>query len=171
MKENIIRSLLTFNLTIKCVPFDYDYTTEYFDGVILSNGPGDPTECQTTIKTLRKAIKFKKPIFGICLGTQIMALAGGGKTYKLPFGHRGQNQPCIETTSNRCFITSQNHGYAVRENSLPTGWQVSYKNLNDGSVEGISHKTLPFFSVQFHPEACPGPTDTAWLFEKFVELL
>jgi carbamoyl-phosphate synthase small subunit len=100
-----------------------------------------------------------------------MARAAGGNTYKLPFGHRGQNQPCIERATQRCFITSQNHGYAIDERSLPEEWCVSYHNLNDGSVEGISHKTLPFFSVQFHPEAAPGPTDTAWLFKEFFDLL
>ncbi len=171
MKENIIRSLLARDLTINRVPYDYDYTNERFDGIFISNGPGDPTDCQATITILKKAMELKKPIFGICLGTQLMALAGGGRTYKLPFGHRGQNQPCIETTTNRCFITSQNHGYAVEEKTLPKNWLVSFKNLNDNSVEGISHKTLPFFSVQFHPEACPGPTDTGCLFDKFISML
>lgn len=171
LKENIIRSLLSFDLAIQRVPYDYDYTNEKFAGLLLSNGPGDPTECQATIKILKKAIKLKKPIFGICLGTQIMALAAGAKTYKLPYGHRGQNQPCLDTETKRCYITSQNHGYAVAEQTLSKDWYVNFKNLNDNSVEGIAHKKLPFFAVQFHPEANPGPTDTAWLFDKFYKLI
>lgn len=171
IKENIIRSLLSFDLTIHRVPHDYDYTNENFAGVLLSNGPGDPVECRATIKILKKAMGLKKPIFGICLGTQIMALAAGAKTYKLPYGHRGQNQPCIDTQTRHCYITSQNHGYAVKEKTLPKDWYVSFKNLNDSSVEGITHKKLPFSAVQFHPEASPGPTDTAWLFNKFYKLI
>jgi carbamoyl-phosphate synthase small subunit len=171
MKENIIRNLLEFPVTVKRVPFDYDYTNERYDGVFLSNGPGDPARCVETIAILKKAIKLKKPIFGICLGSQLMALAAGGKTYKLPYGHRGHNQPCQDTETGRCYLTSQNHGYAMREKTLPKGWSVNFRNLNDGSVEGVAHDTLPFFSVQFHPEAAPGPTDTAGLFETFFGLL
>ena len=167
MKENIIRSLQEFPLTIHRVPYNYDYTKERFDGVFLSNGPGDPETCTETIAVLRKAMKLKKPIFGICLGSQLMALAAGAKTYKLPYGHRGHNQPCLETKTNHCVMTSQNHGFAVAEKTIPKGWYVNFRNLNDGSVEGIAHERLPFFSVQFHPEAAPGPTDTHWLFEKF----
>lgn len=171
MKENIMRHLLKYDLTVHRVPYNYDYTNEKFDGVFLSNGPGDPMMAIETVKILKKAFIHKKPIFGICLGSQLMGLACGAKTYKLPYGHRGQNQPCIDLTSKRCYITSQNHGYAIREKTLPKDWQVTYKNLNDGSVEGISHKKLPFFSVQFHPEAAPGPTDTAWMFEEFYKML
>jgi carbamoyl-phosphate synthase small subunit len=171
MKENIIRCLAQWPITIERVPFDYDYTHEDFDGIVLSNGPGDPIQCVETIQILQKAFKQEKPIFGICLGTQLMALAAGAKTYKLAFGHRGHNQPCIDTLTKKCYITSQNHGYAVEESSLPKGWAVTYRNLNDGSVEGIAHKTKPFFSVQFHPEASPGPTDTLSLFEQFYQLL
>lgn len=171
MKENIIRSLQCLNATIKRVPHDYDYTHEPYDGIFLSNGPGDPTTCVKTIDILKKAIAIEKPIFGICLGAQLLALAAGGSTYKLPFGHRGQNQPCIDLETKRCYITSQNHGYAVAAESLPSNWIVSFKNLNDGSVEGIRHKTKPYFAVQFHPEASPGPTDTLWLFNKFYEYL
>lgn len=171
MKENIVRCLSQFPISIKRVPHDYDYTQEDYDGIFLSNGPGDPTTCVKTISILQKAMTGNKPIFGICLGTQLMALASGASTYKLPFGHRGQNQPCQEIATRRCFITSQNHGYAIKEESLSSEWSVTFKNLNDDSVEGIAHKTKPFFSIQFHPEATPGPTDTVWLFDKFIKAL
>jgi carbamoyl-phosphate synthase small subunit len=170
-KENILRSLLELPVSVKRVPHDYDYSAENYDGVLLSNGPGDPTEYQATIANAAKALKKGKPVFGICLGTQIMALAAGAKTYKLKFGHRGHNQPCINSQDESCSITSQNHGYAIDEKSLPRNWKVYYRNLNDGSVEGIEHATKPFFSVQFHPEATPGPTDTAWLFKRFYDSL
>lgn len=170
-KQNILRSLLKLPIQVKQVPHDYDYTNEIYDGVVISNGPGDPTDYQATIKIAKKALAKNKPVFGICLGTQIMALAAGAKTYKLLFGHRGHNQPCKETDSEHCYVTSQNHGYAIDEKSLPKEWKVSFRNLNDKSVEGIEHKTKPFFSVQFHPEAHPGPTDTEWLFERFFKSL
>lgn len=170
-KENIVRELMKLPIRIKRVPSDYDYTLEDYDGLFLSNGPGDPTDYAATIEIAKKALKRGKPVFGICLGSQIMGLAAGAKTYKLKFGHRGHNQPCMEMSGGKCFITSQNHGYAIDEKSLPRSWRVSFRNLNDNSIEGIQHKTKPFFSVQFHPEACPGPTDTAWLFEKFRKQL
>lgn len=170
-KENILRSLEYFPLTIKRVPQEYDYSNEEFDGILLSNGPGNPEHYLSTISILQQAMKREKPIFGICLGAQLLALAAGAKTYKLPYGHRGHNQPCIDLMRKRCYITSQNHGYAVCEDSLPENWRVSFRNLNDGSVEGVSHVSLPYFAVQFHPEAAPGPTDTAWLFNQFVSLL
>lgn len=171
MKASILRSLQPFPLTIKRVPFDYDYTNEPYDAILLSNGPGNPEHYNDTIAILKKAMEKKRPIFGICLGAQLMALAAGAKTYKLPFGHRGHNQPCIDVRSGSCYITSQNHGYAVCQDSLPAGWQVSFRNLNDGTVEGIAHHTLPFSAVQFHPEAAPGPTDTSWLFQHFYKAL
>lgn len=171
MKENILRCLQQFPIRIKRVPYNYDFTREPFDAVFISNGPGDPARCQETIKILQKAMAQQKPTFGICLGTQLMALAIGAKTYKLPFGHRSHNQPCLHVPTQRCYLTSQNHGYAVLETSLPKDWCVSFRNLNDGSVAGIEHKTLPFFSVQFHPEAAPGPEDTRWLFQRFYDLL
>lgn len=171
MKENILRSLTQWPIRVKRVPYNYDFTQEEFDGVFISNGPGDPVRCQTTIEIIRKAMLKQKPTFGICLGTQLMALAVGAKTYKLPFGHRSHNQPCLHLKTNHCYLTSQNHGYAVDETSLPANWKVSFKNLNDQSVAGIEHQSLPFFSVQFHPEAAPGPEDTQWLFQKFYDLI
>ena len=171
MKANILRSLQNFPLEVVSVPFDYDYSQEDYDGIFLSNGPGDPKDCKETIAILQKAMKNEKPIYGICLGAQLMAIAASAKTYKLPFGHRGQNQPCIEVETGRCYITSQNHGYAVDEKSLKDQWKVTFRNLNDGSVEGIAHKNLPFYAVQFHPEAAPGPTDTRWLFDRFFACL
>lgn len=171
MKTNILRCLQKFPLQIERVPYNYDYSEEDFDGVFLSNGPGDPEMYQETITILRKAMTKQKPIFGICLGAQLMGLAAGAKTYKLAYGHRGHNQPCMELESKRCFITSQNHGYAVNEETLPADWIVNFRNLNDGTVEGIKHKSLPYFAVQFHPEAAPGPTDTEWLFQRFYVTL
>ncbi len=170
-KDNILQSLLKLPVGVKKVSPDYDYTNEVYDGVLLSNGPGDPQEYKKAIAITRKALALGKPIFGICLGSQVMALAAGARTYKMPFGHRGHNQPCIEASGMKCYITSQNHGYAVDEASLSADWSVSFRNLNDNSVEGIEHESKPFFSVQFHPEACPGPTDTNWLFEKFYALI
>lgn len=168
MKENIMRHLTRHPVRVKRVPYNYDYTNEDYDGVFLSNGPGDPTTCEETVNILRKSMKKGRPTFGICLGTQLMALAVGAKTYKLPFGHRSQNQPCLHIATNRSYLTSQNHGYAVDAASLPKDWRVSFKNLNDQSVAGIEHESLPFYSVQFHPESAPGPEDTQWLFEKFM---
>lgn len=171
IKENIIRSLLQFPVRLKRVPYDYDYSQEDFDGVFISNGPGDPTHCKETVAILQKVMKQQKPIFGICLGIQLMALAVDASTYKLSFGHRSHNQPCMDLDTQKCYLTSQNHSYAVDEKTLPSDWQVTFKNLNDQSVEGIAHKTLPFFAVQFHPESSPGPCDTQWLFEKFYQMI
>jgi len=171
MKENILRSLLKYPVRIKRVPHDYDFTKESFDGLFISNGPGDPMQCQKTIAHIRQVMQMQKPIFGICLGTQLMALAAGAATFKLTFGHRSHNQPCLDLVTNRCYLTSQNHGYAIDETSLSSDWRVSFRNLNDQSVAGIEHQSLPFFSVQFHPEAAPGPEDTQWLFQKFFDSL
>lgn len=171
MKENILRSLLKFDVKILRVPFDYDYSKEDYDGLFLSNGPGNPVVCKETIAILRKNIDRKKPIMGICLGAQLLALAIGGKTYKLKYGHRGQNHPCMDLEKKRAILTSQNHGYAIDEKSLPKDWKVFFRSLNDGSVEGIMHKKLPYFAVQFHPESHPGPTDAFYLFEKFAGAL
>ncbi|MBS0626072.1 MAG: glutamine-hydrolyzing carbamoyl-phosphate synthase small subunit [Verrucomicrobia bacterium] len=171
MKDNIIRSLLKYPVRVIRVPFDYDYSEDEYDGLFLSNGPGDPAVCKETVAILRKSLKRKKPIFGICLGAQLLALAIGGKTYKLKFGHRGHNQPCRDLDTNQCILTSQNHGYAIDEKTLPKDWRVLFRSLNDDSVEGIAHNKLPYFAVQFHPESHPGPTDPAYLFETFYRSL
>ncbi len=171
MKENILRCLLRFPVQILRVPYNYDYSNEEYDALFLSNGPGDPALCKETVSILQRNLKRGKPLMGICLGAQILALAIGGKTYKLKFGHRGQNHPCIDLEKKRCVITSQNHGYAIDEKSLPSDWKVLFRSLNDQSVEGIYHKKHPFFAVQFHPESHPGPTDAFYLFEKFYEAI
>ncbi|MDD3862103.1 MAG: glutamine-hydrolyzing carbamoyl-phosphate synthase small subunit [Candidatus Gracilibacteria bacterium] len=173
MKNNILRNFLDRDISVIRVPWDYDFIEAgiEFDGIFISNGPGDPAILYPLHNTIKKAFELKKPIFGICLGIQIMAIAAGSKTYKLKFGHRSQNQPCIDVESEKCYITSQNHGFAVDEKTLQKGWKVWLKNANDGTVEGIRHKTLPFFACQFHPEAYPGPTDTTFFFDKFAKML
>lgn len=175
MKLNILRSFLKRGISVTRVPWNYDFWEKMsktkFDGVFFSNGPGDPAMMSETVSIMGKGLKKKVPTFGICLGSQIMGIAAGGKTYKLKFGHRSQNQPCIDLDTGRCVITSQNHGYAVDGKSMSKDWKVWFENANDGTVEGVKHKSLPFFSVQFHPEATPGPTDTQYLFDKFVALL
>jgi len=170
-KGSIIDELRARDLTVIRVPWDYDFLVEDFDAVMVSNGPGDPTACQPTISNLRRALDLGRPVFGICLGHQLLALAAGASTYKLKFGHRGHNQPCIEEGSGRCVITSQNHGYAVDPATLPAGWEPWYTNANDGSNEGMRHVSRPFMSVQFHPEAAPGPVDSRNLFDRFVEMI
>lgn len=170
-KFNIIRSLVGRGVQVKRVPWDYDFLHEDFDGVMISNGPGDPQMCQATVGIVRKLLAGNRPVFGICLGHQILSLAAGAETYKMKFGHRSQNQPCRELGTERCYITSQNHGFAVKPNGLSADWVPWFENANDGSNEGIRHQTKPFMSVQFHPEATPGPTDTSHLFDRFIELL
>jgi carbamoyl-phosphate synthase small subunit len=167
-KNNIIRCLLRRNTTVIRVPWDQGLENLEFDGVVLSNGPGDPKMCQETISTVKKLIEGEKPVFGICLGSQIMALAAGAETYKLKYGHRSHNQPVIDKETGRCFITSQNHGYAVDNDSIGEEWLPWFINLNDQTNEGIRHKDKPFFAVQFHPEASAGPVDTEYLFDDFI---
>ena len=168
VKHNIVRCLLKRDVNIIRVPWDYDFNTLEYDGLFISNGPGDPAHCQITVENIRKAMQKDKPIFGICMGNQLLAMAGGATTYKLKYGHRSHNQPVQMANSNRCFITSQNHGYAVAINSLSTEWEALFTNMNDGTNEGIRHITKPFFSAQFHPEAASGPTDTEYLFDMFM---
>jgi carbamoyl-phosphate synthase small subunit len=170
-KGSIVDELVARDVTVIRVPWDYDFLREDYDGLFISNGPGDPTACKETISNLRRAMSMDRPIMGICLGHQLMALAAGANTYKLKFGHRGHNQPCIEEGTKRCYITSQNHGFAVDDSSLPDGWHAWFKNANDGSNEGIRHGSKPFLSVQFHPEAAPGPVDSRYLFDQFTGLI
>jgi carbamoyl-phosphate synthase small subunit len=171
VKYNIIRNLLQRDTTVVLVPWDYDISGETYDGLFISNGPGDPKQCQTTINNLRKALQEEIPIYGICLGNQLLALAAGADTYKLKYGHRSHNQPVLLKDTNKAFITSQNHGYAIDNTTLPRDWEPLFMNLNDQTNEGIKHRTRPFFSTQFHPEASGGPKDTEFLFDQFMELV
>jgi carbamoyl-phosphate synthase small subunit len=170
-KHGIVRSLLARNVQVLVVPWDWAADAEDVDGVVISNGPGDPRKVEATIATTRRVMAKGMPTFGICLGSQVLALAAGAETYKLKYGHRSQNQPCVLVGTKRCFITSQNHGYAVAEDSLPADWIPWFFNANDGTNEGIRHRSKPFIGVQFHPEACPGPVDTNWLFDDFIGML
>jgi len=167
-KNSIIKSLLARCFTVVRVPWDHDFLDEDFDGVLISNGPGNPEMCFKTITHVQRAMEKEYPIFGICLGHQILALAAGADTYKMKLGHRSQNQPCIEVGTNRCYITSQNHGYAVDSRTLPRGWEPWFTNANDGTNEGFRHRSSPFMSLQFHPEASPGPVDANCLFDEFL---
>jgi carbamoyl-phosphate synthase small subunit len=170
-KSNIIHSLLKRGVQVRRVPWDYDLNQEKFDGLVISNGPGDPKMCRQTILQIREVMARDIPVFGICLGNQLLALAAGANTYKLKYGHRSQNQPVIDLTTKKCLITSQNHGFAVENNSLPEGWKPWFVNLNDNTNEGIRHITGRFRSVQFHPEATPGPVDADYLFDDFLKAI
>jgi len=181
MKFSIIRYLTRRNVELTVVPFDHDFvahSVEGMSGLFISNGPGDPSMCKATIVQLQRFLEAGEtagkrgervmPIFGICLGNQLLALAAGGKTYKMKYGNRGMNQPCIDMRTMRCYITPQNHGFAVDSASLSASWKPFFVNANDNSNEGIIHTHLPFFSVQFHPEANGGPLDTDFLFDMFM---
>ena len=171
VKYNIIRNLLQRDTTVILVPWDHNIESEEYDGLFISNGPGDPKQCSVTITNLRKAILRDTPIYGICLGNQLLALAAGANTYKLKYGHRSHNQPVLLKDTNKAYITSQNHGFAIDNASLPAEWEPLFINLNDQTNEGMKHTTKPFFSTQFHPEASSGPKDTEFLFDQFIELV
>ena len=170
-KHNILHSLIQRGVEVLRVPWNYDFSKEKFDGLVISNGPGNPKMCRRAIHFIRNTISKNIPVFGICLGNQLLALASGANTYKLKYGHRSQNQPVMEVDTNRCLITSQNHGFAVDANTLPVDWEPWFVNLNDGTNEGIRHRSGLFMSVQFHPEASPGPVDANFLFDKFLKLI
>jgi len=170
-KHNIVRLLVARGFEVVRTPWDFDLSSERFDGVMLSNGPGDPTFYGETIAQIRGLVERGTPTMGVCLGNQLLALAIGAKTFKLRYGHRGQNQPVVEVGTNRCSMTSQNHGFAVDSGTLPKGWSSWFENLNDGTNEGIRHESGRLLSVQFHPEAAPGPVDTGYLFDEFAEMV
>lgn len=172
VKNNIIRCLIARGVEVIRVPWNYDYTDIEFDGLFLGNGPGDPDMCEDAVNIIRKQMGLsRKPICGICMGNQLLAKAGGATIYKLKYGHRSHNQPVREVGTNKCYITSQNHGYAVDAKTLGAEWQELFVNMNDGSNEGICHKENPWFTSQFHPEACSGPVDTEFMFDRFVDKL
>lgn len=173
VKNNIIRCLLRRGVDVIRVPWDYDFNTLEFDGLFLANGPGDPDTCSVAVENIRKFLATTpiKPCMGICMGNQLLSKAAGATIYKLKYGHRSHNQPVRMVGTEKCFITSQNHGYAVKTDTLSSDWEPYFINMNDGSNEGIRHKTNPWFSAQFHPEACSGPVDTEFLFDDFVDLL
>ncbi len=173
VKKGIIDNLVNRKTTVIQLPYNFDPLKNNldFDGVVISNGPGDPKMAGETVSIVQKLLNKKIPILGICLGNQILALAAGGNTYKLKYGHRSQNQPVALVGSQRCFLTTQNHGFVVDTNTLNTNWQVWFTNLNDNTNEGIRHKKQPFFAVQFHPEGKPGPDDTNWVFDEFLRSL
>ncbi len=170
-KLNIIRSLIIRGVQVVRVPWNYELEKEDFDGMVISNGPGDPKMVRYSITQIRKVMERKIPILGVCMGNQLLSLAIGANTYKLKYGHRSQNQPVLEMGTQKCLVTSQNHGFAVDNNSLPDDWEPWFVNLNDGTNEGIRHSSGLFKSVQFHPEATPGPVDAVYLFDEFIEIL
>ncbi len=171
VKHNIIRCFVKRGVKVIRVPWNYDFTKLEYDGLFISNGPGNPDLCGEAVENIKKALNDTKPIFGICMGNQLLSKAGGASTFKLKYGHRSHNQPVRMVGTNRCFITSQNHGYAVDNSTLGADWEPLFINMNDGTNEGIRHKSKPFFSAQFHPEASSGPTDTEFLFDDFIKML
>lgn len=170
-KYNIIRCLTRRGVRVTLVPWDFDFNTLEWDGLFISNGPGSPEFGEKTIEHLRVALQGDKPVCGICMGNQLLSLAAGAKTFKLKYGHRSHNQPVRMAGTDRCFITSQNHGFAVDNDTIPADWEPLFINMNDGTNEGIRHRTKPFFSAQFHPEASSGPKDTEFIFDDFIKLL
>lgn len=170
-KYNIIRCLTRRGVKVVRVPWNHDFNTIPYDGLFISNGPGNPDFAEETVVNIRKAMETGKPICGICMGNQLLAKAAGAKTYKLKYGHRSHNQPVRLEGTDTCYVTSQNHGYAVDQSTLPSDWEPMFTNMNDGTNEGIRHKEKPFFSAQFHPEASSGPRDTEFIFDKFIEML
>lgn len=168
-KRNIMRSLAKRGLRVAVVPWNTDVVKLKFpfSAVVISNGPGDPKKVTATINNVKKVIAEKIPTLGICLGNQILTLAMGGTTYKMKFGHRSQNQPVVQTGTKKCYLTTQNHGFAVKQ--IPKGFTEWFRNANDNTNEGIIHETLPFMSVQFHPESSPGPMDADWIFDYFLQ--
>ena len=172
VKNNIIRCLINRGVEVIRVPWNYDYTSMDFDGLFLGNGPGDPDMCEDAVNVIRRQMSLsRKPICGICMGNQLLAKAGGATIYKLKYGHRSHNQPVREVGTNRCYVTSQNHGYAVDAKTLGSDWRELFVNMNDGSNEGVCHKENPWFTSQFHPEACSGPIDTEFMFDRFIKTL
>ena len=171
VKHQIIRCLTSRGVEVTRVPWDYDFNQLEWDGLFVSNGPGNPALCETTVRHLQVALQGNKPIFGICMGNQLLGRSAGGSTFKLKYGHRSHNQPVRLCGTDRCFITSQNHGFALDTATLGPDWEPMFVNLNDGTNEGIRHKTKPFFSAQFHPEASSGPVDTEFLFDEFISKL
>ena len=172
VKNNIIRCLINRGVEVIRVPWNYDYTSMDFDGLFLGNGPGDPDMCEDAVNIIRRQMSLsRKPICGICMGNQLLAKAGGATIYKLKYGHRSHNQPVREVGTNRCYVTSQNHGYAVDAKTLGSDWRELFVNMNDGSNEGVCHKENPWFTSQFHPEACSGPVDTEFMFDRFINTL
>lgn len=171
VKHNIIRCLIQRGVEVIRVPWDYDFNSIEADGLFLSNGPGDPDTCQVAVDHIRTFMQKVLPIAGICMGNQLLGKAAGATIYKLKYGHRSHNQPVRKVGTEQCFITSQNHGYAVDDRTLGADWEPLFVNMNDGSNEGIRHKSMPWFSAQFHPEACSGPVDTEFLFDEFIHLL
>ena len=173
VKANILRCLIRRGVEVIRVPWNYDFNELEFDGLFLANGPGDPETCEVTVQDIRRflANPVVRPCMGICMGNQLLSKAAGARIYKLKYGHRSHNQPVRKVGTETCFITSQNHGYAVDSSSLPADWEPMFVNMNDGSNEGVRHKKNPWFSAQFHPEACSGPVDTEYMFDDFVKLL
>ncbi len=173
VKANILRCLIRRGVEVIRVPWNYDFNELEFDGLFLANGPGDPETCEVTVQNIRRflANPVVRPCMGICMGNQLLSKAAGARIYKLKYGHRSHNQPVRKVGTETCFITSQNHGFAVDSSSLPADWEPMFVNMNDGSNEGVRHKKNPWFSAQFHPEACSGPVDTEYMFDDFVKLL